>query len=69
MQNDPRFIFQASAQASKAVDHLLSYSRAPAEEMEEVVCLTVGWPGDAARGGWCWRAIAPCLFGPPSFPS
>jgi len=36
MQNDPRFIFQASAQASKAVDHLLSYSRAPAEEMEEV---------------------------------
>jgi antirestriction protein ArdC len=35
MQNDPRFIFQASAQASRAVDHLLSYSRAPAEEMEE----------------------------------
>ena len=36
MQNDPRFIFQASAQASKAVDYLLSFSRAPVEEMEEV---------------------------------
>jgi antirestriction protein ArdC len=36
MQNDPRFIFQASAQASKAVDYLLSFSTAPVEEMEEV---------------------------------
>ena len=36
MQNDPKFIFTASAQASKAVDYLLSFSKAPVEEPEEV---------------------------------
>jgi antirestriction protein ArdC len=34
MQNDPKYIFRASAQASKAVDYLLSFSRKP--EAEEV---------------------------------
>ena len=33
MANDPKFIFQASAQASKAVDYLLSFSRKP-EQIE-----------------------------------
>ena len=33
MANDPKFIFQASAQASKAVDYLLSFSRNP-EQIE-----------------------------------
>lgn len=38
MKNDPRFIFTASAQASKAADYLLAYSRPQAaEEMEEAV--------------------------------
>lgn len=36
MQNDTKFIFKAAAQASRAVDHILSYSRtnedAPADE-------------------------------------
>lgn len=31
MQGDTRFIFRASAQASRAVDHILSYSRSVAE--------------------------------------
>jgi antirestriction protein ArdC len=34
MENDPKYIFKASAQASKAVDYLLSFSRKP--EPEEV---------------------------------
>ena len=34
MGNDPKYIFKASAQASKAVDYLLSFSRKP--EPEEV---------------------------------
>jgi antirestriction protein ArdC len=29
MRNDPRFIFMASAQASKATDFILSFSRKP----------------------------------------
>lgn len=37
MQNDPKFIFRASADASKAVDYLLSFSRAAVEEPEEVM--------------------------------
>jgi antirestriction protein ArdC len=38
MEDDPRFIFTASAQASKAVDYILSFSKAPVEEavLEEV---------------------------------
>jgi antirestriction protein ArdC len=32
MKDDPRFIFQASAQASKAADYLLAFSRAQATE-------------------------------------
>ena len=34
MQNDTKFIFQASSQASKAADFILSFSRV--EEPEEV---------------------------------
>lgn len=37
MQNDPKFIFRASTDASKAVDYLLSFSRATVEEPEEVM--------------------------------
>ncbi len=36
MEQDPSFIFKASAQASKAVDYLLSFSR-KAEPVEELV--------------------------------
>jgi antirestriction protein ArdC len=36
MQNDHRFIFQASSQASKAADFILSFSRVPEPEPEEV---------------------------------
>lgn len=36
LENDPKFIFTASAQASKAVDFLLSFSKASVEEPEEV---------------------------------
>ena len=32
LQNDRRFIFQASSQASKAADYILSFSRQPEEE-------------------------------------
>jgi len=32
MAGDPKFIFKAAAQASKAVDYLLSFSRKPVEE-------------------------------------
>jgi antirestriction protein ArdC len=35
MKNDPRFIFVASAQASKAADYILSFSR-PNEAVEEI---------------------------------
>ena len=35
--DDPKFIFRATADASKAVDYLLSFSRAPVEEPEEVM--------------------------------
>ena len=34
MRNDPRFIFMASAQASKATDFILSFSRKPEEAPE-----------------------------------
>ena len=40
MRNDPRFIFTASAQASKAADFILSFSRKPEdvhEQAEEIV--------------------------------
>lgn len=37
MQNDPRFILTASAQASKAVDLIMSFSRTPVQEPEEVL--------------------------------
>ena len=37
MQNDPKYIFNASAQASKAVDYLLSFSQKAVEEPEEIV--------------------------------
>jgi len=37
LENDPRFIFQASAQASKAADYILSFSRTPAPEPEEAL--------------------------------
>jgi len=30
MENDPKFIFQAAAQASKAADFILEFSRQPA---------------------------------------
>jgi antirestriction protein ArdC len=36
MSNDTRFIFSASAQASKAADFVLSFSRSPADEPEAV---------------------------------
>ena len=36
MQNDPRFIFKAAAQANKAVDFLLAFSRTPVETLEPV---------------------------------
>jgi antirestriction protein ArdC len=36
MQNDTKFIFQASSQASKAADFILSFSRQEAHEPEEV---------------------------------
>jgi antirestriction protein ArdC len=35
MRNDPRFIFMASAQASKAADFILSFSRKVEEAVEE----------------------------------
>ena len=34
MRSDPRFIFTASAQASKAADFILSFSRKPEEAVE-----------------------------------
>ena len=34
MRSDPRFIFTASAQASKAADFILSFSRRPEEAVE-----------------------------------
>jgi antirestriction protein ArdC len=34
LQNDHRFIFQASSQASKAADYILSFSRQPVAEEE-----------------------------------
>lgn len=37
MQNDPKFIFRASSDASKAVDYLLSFSRTQAEKLETVL--------------------------------
>ena len=37
MQNDPKFIFKAAAQANRAVDYLLSFSRKPAETLEPVL--------------------------------
>jgi len=37
MQNDPKFIFRASSDASKSVDYLLSFSHQQAEEPEEVL--------------------------------
>jgi antirestriction protein ArdC len=37
MSNDHRFIFAASAQASKAVDYILSFSRKEAEKPETVL--------------------------------
>jgi antirestriction protein ArdC len=37
LRNDHRFIFQASSQASKAADYILSFSRTPAEEIEEAL--------------------------------
>lgn len=35
MEDDPRFIFKASAQANKVVDYLLSFSKAAAEVTED----------------------------------
>lgn len=37
MQDDPRFIFKAAAQAAKAADFILAFSREPVEEPEEVM--------------------------------
>jgi antirestriction protein ArdC len=37
MQDDPKFIFRAAAQAAKAADLVLSFSREPAEEPAVVV--------------------------------
>jgi len=37
MQNDPKFIFKAAAQANKAVDFLLAFSRKSAETLEPVL--------------------------------
>ena len=37
LENDPKFIFTASALASKAVDFILAFSKAPAQEPEEVL--------------------------------
>ena len=37
MQNDPSFVFRAAAQASKAADFVLSFSREPVEESEPVL--------------------------------
>lgn len=39
MQNDTRFIFKASAQASRAVDHILAYSHTEEEPSETVEAL------------------------------
>jgi antirestriction protein ArdC len=36
LENDHRFVFQASSQASKAADYILSFSRVPEPEPEEV---------------------------------
>ena len=36
MQSDPKYIFKAAAQASKAVDFLLSFGRKPVETLEPV---------------------------------
>jgi antirestriction protein ArdC len=37
LENDPKYIFQASALASKAVDYLLSFSRQPEQQPETVL--------------------------------
>lgn len=42
MKNDPRFIFTASAQASKAADYLLAFSRPQAAEEPEPEAVLVG---------------------------
>jgi antirestriction protein ArdC len=41
MKNDPRFIFSASAQASKASDYILGFSRSTAEEPSPEAALSV----------------------------
>jgi len=42
MKNDPRFIFQASAQASRAADYLLAFSRHEEAGADEAEALLVG---------------------------
>ena len=39
MKDDPKFIFTASSQASKAADYLLSFSRPTADEPEAEAAL------------------------------
>ena len=52
MQNEPRFIFKAAAQASKAVDCLLAFSRESTETVRPVLAgLWLGRRG----GGWICR--------------
>jgi antirestriction protein ArdC len=41
MKSDPRFIFTASAQASKAADYILAFSRPTSDEPETEAALTV----------------------------
>jgi antirestriction protein ArdC len=42
MKNDPKFIFTASAQASKAADYLLDFSRSQEAEVDEPEAALVG---------------------------
>ena len=39
MENDPKFIFRAASQASKAADFVLSFSREPAKETESAIVI------------------------------
>ena len=41
MKDDPKFIFTASSQASKAADFILSFSRPTTDEPETEAALTV----------------------------
>ena len=39
LENDPKFLFRAAAEAAKAADFVLSFSREPVEERETALVI------------------------------